>query len=53
MMVLGVKDADFHFKSFSILKELADSIQNIKGVIKVISVADAVNFVKDSENKKF
>ena len=54
MMVLGVKDADFftlnHFQSW---KELADSIRNIQGVVEVISVADAVNFVKDSENKKF
>ena len=54
VMVLGVKDADFftlnHFQSW---KELADSIRNIQGVVEVISVADAVNFVKDSESKKF
>ena len=54
VMVLGVKDADFftlnHFQSW---KELADSIRNIQGVMEVISVADAVNFVKDSESKKF
>ena len=54
VMVIGVKDADFftlnHFQSW---KELADSIRNIQGVVEVISVADAVNFVKETESKKF
>ena len=54
VMVIGVKDADFftlnHFQSW---KELADSIRNIQGVVEVISVADAVNFIKDTESKKF
>ena len=54
VMILGVKDASFftlnHFQSW---KELADSIRNIQGVVEVISVTDAVNFVKDSESKRF
>ena len=45
-------DPDFftlnHFQSW---KELADSIRNIQGVVEVISVADAVNFVKETESK--
>ena len=54
VMVIGVKDPDFftlnHFQSW---KKLADSIRNIQGVVEVISVADAVNFVKETESKKF
>ena len=50
VMVLELKDADFftlnHFQSW---KELQTGIRNIQGVVEVISVADAVNFVKDSE----
>ena len=54
VMVIGVKDADFftlnHFQSW---KVLADSIRDVEGVVEVMSVADAVNFVKDTESKKF
>tara|TARA_B100000900_G_scaffold415130_1_gene443926 strand:+ start:5033 stop:7417 length:2385 start_codon:yes stop_codon:yes gene_type:complete len=54
VMVIGVKDADFfilnHFQSW---QEFADSIRDIEGVMEVISVADAVNFVKETASKKF
>ena len=54
VMAIGVKDVDFftlnHFQSW---KELADSIRHVQGVLEVISVADAINFVKDTESKKF
>ncbi len=54
VMVIGVKDSDFftlnHFQSW---QALADSVRNIEGVVEVISIADAVNFIKDTENKRF
>ena len=54
VMVVGMKDSDlFTLNHFQSWKELADSIRNIQGVVEVISVTDAVNFVKDSESKRF
>lgn len=54
VMVVGVQDADFftlnHFQSW---QALADSISNIEGVVQVASLADAINFSKDTEEKKF
>ena len=54
VMVVGMKDSDlFTLNHFQSLKTLVDSIRDIEGVMEVISFVDAVNFIKDTEKKKF
>jgi uncharacterized protein len=54
VMVVGVQDADFFaLNHFHAWQNLGDSLRAIEGVEKVASISDALDFIKNEQQKKF
>ena len=54
LSIIGIQDQNFFkLKKFNDWRSLQDSIKTINGVIEVLSVANAIDVVKNTEIKKF
>ncbi len=52
--IIGIQDPDFFkLEKFNDWRNLQDSIKKVNGVIKVLSVANAIDVVKNTTDKKF
>jgi len=54
LLVVGIQDANFFTKEkFNLLNDLSDSLKKINGIKSLLSVAQAYNIQKNTEQKKF